>query len=233
MDECEKIIERALEDKRVSLLTNEAQQICDLHHIPTPKSLVALNVEDAIEKAQEINYPVALKVLSPQILHKSNVGGVILNIGTEGELKTEYEKMLADVRGKEPSAKIMGVLVEKMMPSSIEMIIGGIRDAQFGPAVMFGVGGIFTEVYDDVTFRVAPLDRIDALNMIHGLKGSKVLEGIRGRAPADEGAIMKVLFNVSNIMVEHDRINQLDLNPVIAYSNSVCAVDSRIIIKGR
>ncbi len=175
MDGCEKIIERALEEKRISLLINEAQQICDLHHIPTPRSMVAVNVEDATEKAREIGYPVALKVLSPQILHKSNVGGVVLNIGVEGELRTEYGKMLAEVRGKEPSAKIMGVIVEKMMPASTEIIVGGIRDAQFGPAVMFGMGGIFTEVYDDVTFRVAPLDRIDALNLIHGLKGSKLL----------------------------------------------------------
>jgi acyl-CoA synthetase (NDP forming) len=108
--------------------------------------------------------------------------------------------------------------------------VGGIRDKQFGPAVMFGIGGIFTEVYDDVTFRVAPIDRVDALNMIHGLEGSMMLEGIRGKPPLDLDAIVNVLTSVSSMMCQHDAISQLDLNPVIVYSDGVCAVDSRIIL---
>jgi acyl-CoA synthetase (NDP forming) len=229
MKDCEIIIQNALKKER-PLLANEAQQICNLHRIPTPRSERASSVHEAVLKANDIGFPVVLKVISPQILHKSDVGGVILNIGDEKELEVQYEQLLAGVGKREPSAKILGVLVEKMMPPSTEMIVGGIRDRQFGPSIMFGIGGIFAEIYDDVAFRVAPIDKIDASNLIHELKGHKILEGARGKPPADLDSIISILINVSDLMIEHDAINQLDLNPVIAYSDSVCAVDSRIII---
>jgi acyl-CoA synthetase (NDP forming) len=230
MEECELIIQKALGEVRSSLMIDEAYRICNLHHIPTPKPEMVIRLQEAVERANEIGYPVALKIISPQILHKSDVGGVVLNVGNEKQLRTEYEKLLAEVNRREPSAKVTGVLVEKMMAPSTEVIVGGIRDSQFGPAVMFGMGGMFTEVYDDVAFRVAPIDRVDALNLIHGLKGSKVLEGIRGKPPADLDSVIKVLINVSDLMMEHDAVKQLDLNPVIVYSDAVCAVDSRIIL---
>jgi len=230
LDECEKIVEKALMEKRRSLLIDEGQRICSLHDIPTPLSVVVLDVETAVQRAHEIGYPVALKILSKQILHKTNVGGVTLDLRTESELRQAYEKMLVEVRNKEPLATISGFLIQRMMPPSTETIIGGIRDPQFGPVVMFGMGGIFTELYDDVSFRVAPIDRVDAQNMIHDLKGVKVFEGFRGAAPVDENILVNVLINVSTIMVDHDRIKQLDLNPVIAYSDHVCAVDSRVIL---
>jgi acyl-CoA synthetase (NDP forming) len=229
MKDCEIIIQNALKKER-PLLANEAQQICNLHRIPTPRSERASSVHEAVLKANDIGFPVVLKVISPQILHKSDVGGVILNIRDEKELEVQYEQLLAGVGKREPSAKILGVLVEKMMPPSTEMIVGGIRDRQFGPSIMFGIGGIFAEIYDDVAFRVAPIDKIDASNLIHELKGHKILEGARGKPPADLDSIISILINVSDLMIEHDAINQLDLNPVIAYSDSVCAVDSRIII---
>lgn len=228
MKDCEIIIQRALKEKR-SLLANEAQQICNLHHIPTPRSDKASNVDSAVLKAKEIGFPVVLKIISPQILHKSDVGGVVLNIRDEKELKVQYEKLLMGIGKREPSAKVLGVLIEKMMPPSTEVIVGGIRDSQFGPSIMFGIGGIFAEIYDDVAFRVAPIDKIDASNLIHELKGYKILEGARGKSPADLGSIINILTNVSDLMMEHDAIEQLDLNPVIVYSDSVCAVDSRII----
>jgi acetyl-CoA synthetase (ADP-forming) len=232
-DDCSVIIEQALIERRSSLLIDEAQRICNLHHIPTPKFSVASNVDEAVKKASEIGYPVVLKVISPQIIHKTDIGGVILNVGNEKELQAQYDKLLTETKNREPSAPISGVLVEEMMPSSTEVVVGGVRDSQFGPTVMFGVGGIFTEVYDDVVFRVAPIDRIDALNMIHGLRGSKILEGIRGKSPLDLDSIVNVLTNVSDLMTKHDVIDQLDLNPVIVYPDKVCAVDSRIIITER
>jgi acyl-CoA synthetase (NDP forming) len=229
MKDCEIIIQNALKEER-PLLANEAQQICSLHRIPTPRSYRASSVHEAVLKANDIGFPVVIKVISPQILHKSDVGGVILNIRDEKELEVQYEQLLAEVGKREPSAKVLGVLVEKMMPPSTEIIVGGIRDRQFGPSIMFGIGGIFAEIYDDVAFRVAPIDKIDASNLIHELKGYKILEGARGKPPADLDSIINILINVSDLMIEHDAINQLDLNPVIAYSDSVCAVDSRIII---
>lgn len=230
MKECETIIQKALKEGRSSLLIDEAQQICNLHHIPTPEFYVTLRVEEAIADANSIGFPVVLKVISPQILHKSDIGGVILNIRNEEELEVNYEKLVAEVSRREPATKVVGVIVEKMMPPSTEVIVGGIRDSQFGPSIMFGIGGIFTEVYDDVAFRVAPIDRIDALNLVRELKGAKILEGIRGKPPADVDSIVNVLVNVSDLMMEHDAVSQLDLNPVIVYSDNVCAVDSRIIL---
>jgi acetyl-CoA synthetase (ADP-forming) len=230
MKECEVIIQKVLGEGRSSMLLNEAQNVCDLHHIPTPRSYVTLNADEAVLKAKDVGFPVVLKVISPQILHKSDAGGVILDIRSEEELKVEYEKLIAEVGRKEPLAKVVGILVEKMMPTSTEVIVGGIRDRQFGPSIMFGIGGMFTEIYDDVAFRVAPIDEVDALNLIHELKGSKILEGTRGKPPVDLNLIINVLINASNLMMAHDAISQLDLNPVIAYSDSVCAVDSRIVL---
>jgi acyl-CoA synthetase (NDP forming) len=229
MDDCETIIQNALKEKR-PLLENEAQQICALHHIPTPKSGKVSSASEAILKAKEIGFPVVLKIISPQILHKSDVGGVILNIKDEKELEAQYEKLLVEIGKREPSAKILGILVEKMMPPSTEVIVGGIRDSQFGPSIMFGIGGIFAEIYDDVAFRVAPIDKIDASNLVHEIKGYKILEGARGKPPADLNSLINVLISVSDLMMEHDAISQLDLNPVIVYSDGVCAVDVRIIL---
>jgi acyl-CoA synthetase (NDP forming) len=230
-NECETIIKRALNEGRSSLLIDEAQRICELHHIPTPKSGLATNAEEAVHEAREVGFPVAMKIVSPQVVHKSEVGGIILDIRDEKQVKPEYDKLIARVCSREHSAKVLGVLVQKMMPPSTELILGGIRDKQFGPAVMFGIGGIFAEVYDDVAFRVAPIDEVDALNLVRGLRGSKILSGIRGNPPADLDSIVGALINVSNLMTEHDTIEQLDLNPVIAYSDGVCAVDYRIIIR--
>jgi succinyl-CoA synthetase beta subunit len=230
LHECETIIQKALKEGQSSLLMDESQQICSYHHIPTPKSQVATNEDEAVNKAKEMGFPVVMKIISPQILHKSDVGGVVLNISEEKQLRNEYEKLIDEVRRKKPSAYVAGVLVEKMMPASTEVIVGGIRDSQFGASIMFGIGGIFAEVYDDVAFRVAPIDRIDAESLVHELKGSKILEGFRGKPVADLDSIISVLTSASDLMMMHNTINQLDLNPVIVYPTSVCAVDSRIII---
>ncbi|HYB92642.1 MAG TPA: acetate--CoA ligase family protein [archaeon] len=230
MHDCETIIEKVLNERRSSLLINESQHICNLHHIPTPTFHVTATLDEAITKANKIGFPVVLKIVSPQILHKSDVGGVLLDIKSEDELKVGYEHLLSEVRRKAPSAKIKGVLVEKMMQSSIEVIVGGVRDSQFGPCIMFGMGGIFTEVYGDVAFRVAPIDRIDALDLVREMKGSKILEGIRGKPPSDIDSIINLLINASDLMMEHDKIIQFDLNPVIVYPDGVYVVDSRIIV---
>jgi acetate---CoA ligase (ADP-forming) subunit beta len=230
MKECVTLIQKVLKEGRPFMLANEAQQICSFHHIPTPRSYLTLSAKEAALKAKDIGFPVVLKAISPQILHKSDAGAVILNIKDKDELEIEYERLVAEVSKKEPSAKLVGIMIEKMMPPSTEVIVGGLRDSQFGPSIMFGIGGIFTEIYDDVAFRVAPIERMDALNLIRELKGSKIFEGARGRPPADVDAIIDVLIKVSDLMIEHAEVNQLDLNPLIAYSKGVCAVDSRIIL---
>jgi succinyl-CoA synthetase beta subunit len=230
-NECETIIKRALKEGRSSLLIHEAERVCELHRIPTPKSGLATNAEEAVNEAREIGFPVVMKIVSPQILHKSEVGGVIQDVRNEKEVRAEYDKLIARVRSREHTAEVLGVLVQRMMPPSTELIVGGIRDKQFGPAVMFGIGGILAEVYDDVAFRVAPIDAVDALNLVRGLRGSKILSGFRGKLPADVDSIVGALISISSLMTEHDTVEQLDLNPVIAYSDGLCAVDCRIIIR--
>jgi succinyl-CoA synthetase beta subunit len=230
LKECETIIQKALQEDRSSLLITESQQICKLHHIPIPVSHAVQNVDEAVTKGNMIGFPVVLKIISPQILHKSDVGGVVLGIEGEKALKEAYPKLIADVHKNNPKAPVLGVLIAKMMPASTEVIVGGIRDSQFGPSVMFGMGGIFTEVYKDVAFRVAPVDKIEALNLIHELRGSKILQGIRGQPPADIDALVEVLKDVSSLLLQHSNVSQLDLNPVIAYPDGVCAVDARIVL---
>jgi acetyl-CoA synthetase (ADP-forming) len=231
LKECNSIIQEALKEGRNSLLIHEAGRICELHNIPTPKSYVARSAQDAVSRIDEIGFPVALKIISPQILHKSDVGGVILNINSVEELRSAYSRLIAGVTMHEPKAEIIGVFVEKMMPPSTEVIVGGIRDRQFGPSVMLGIGGIFAEVYGDVAFRIAPIDRVDALNLIHELKGSKLLEGTRGKPPADLDALVDILIKTSKLMLEHSKLNQLDLNPVIVYQKGACSVDFRMVLE--
>ncbi len=231
MKQCEDIIQKARAEGRSALLISEAMQICRLHGITVPESYVAKTAEEAMEIGRKIRFPVALKVVSPQILHKSDVGGVALNIDSEDKLRDAYRQLIAQVAKNKPEAQILGVLVAKMMPPSTEVIIGGIRDSQFGPAVMFGMGGIFAEVYEDVAFRIAPLDKIDALSLMDEIRGSKILKGIRGEPAADTDALVEVLLSVSALMMEHHDVNQLDLNPIIAYPDSACAVDFRIIVE--
>jgi acyl-CoA synthetase (NDP forming) len=229
-DGCSNIMEQALRQQRSALLIDEAQRVCEIHQIPTPESHLVTGANEAVERANELGYPVVLKIVSPQIIHKTDSSGVVLNVQNEKEVSLQYQKLIDQIKSREPSAMIRGVLIEKMMPPSTELIVGGLRDKQFGPSVMFGIGGIFAEVYNDIIFRVAPIDPIDALNMIHGLRGSLMLEGIRGAPPLDLDAIAKVLTNVSDIMCQHDAVTQMDLNPIIAYPKGAYAVDSRIIL---
>ena len=184
-----------------------------------------------MKKGHQLGFPLVLKIVSPQISHKSDVGGVIVNIKNEDDLKQGYTNLINQVSKNKPTANILGAVVEKMLPPSIELIVGGIKDSQFGPCVMFGMGGIFAEVYDDVAFRVAPLDEIDISILIDEIKGSKILKGFRGKPPMDRDSIVKILLNVSSLMMKHDEISQLDLNPVIVYPNSAIAADSRIVLK--
>jgi acetyl-CoA synthetase (ADP-forming) len=139
--------------------------------------------------------------------------------------------LLKTIKEKASSANIIGVLIEEMKQPSTELIVGGLRDSQFGPSIMLGIGGVFTEVYNDVTFRVAPINKMDAIQMLEELKGTKILKGFRGTPAADIEAIIELLIKVSDLMIAHYSIDQLDLNPVIAYPKGITVVDARIIIK--
>ncbi len=211
------------------LTEHETKKLLAKYGIPVTKEQIATSANEALAIALQIGTPVAMKISSPDIPHKSDVGGVVLNVKREYVLST-YNEIMTRIKKAAPNANIEGILIEQMAPSGHETIVGLKKDAQFGHALMFGLGGIFVEVYKDVTFRVVPIDKSDALDMISEIKGYPILEGIRGKMPADIDAIARVLVSVSD-MAEKENIIELDINPLIASEIGVVAVDARAMVE--
>lgn len=232
-DRVSEIIEDALAEGRHALLEPEAGEVCRIYGIPVTRFKLANTADAAVKCAEEIGYPVVLKIVSPDILHKSDAGGVFVNLRTPEEVREAYNKIIGNAEKYKPDADIKGVLTQEMAPPSTEVIVGMTKDPQFGPVIMFGLGGIFVEVLKDVSFRVAPITESDAREMIHEIKGYPVLTGIRGKELSDVNAVLEILLNVSKLVMEHEEIDQLDLNPVFVYEKGAKAVDTRIIISGK
>jgi len=231
VNKTDKIIALARKENRKALLEPEAKAICNEYGISVPKFDVATNATEASEMAQKTGYPIVMKIVSPEIIHKSEAGGVKVNLKSKAEVAEAFKSIVANSKKYNAKADIRGVLVQEMAPNGIEVIVGAIKDAQFGQTVMFGLGGIFVEVLKDVTFRVAPITLDDAKEMITGLKAYPLLKGVRGQPPADTNAIAKILVNVSKLVMEHPEIKELDLNPIMAYAKGVATVDARIILE--
>lgn len=231
VNKTDKIIAQARKENRKALLEPEAKAICNEYGISVPKFDVATNATEASEIAQKTGYPIVMKIVSPEIIHKSDAGGVKVNLKSKAEVAEAFKTIVANAKKYNAKADIRGVLVQEMAPNGIEVIVGAIKDAQFGQTVMFGLGGIFVEVLKDVTFRVAPITLDDAKEMITGLKAYPLLKGIRGQPPADTNAIAKILVNVSKLVMEYPEIKELDLNPIMAYAKGVATVDARIILE--
>lgn len=225
------VFAQAQKERRKYLLEPEAKIVCMEYGIPVTRFKVALTQDEASGFADQIGYPVVLKIVSPDILHKWDLGGVILNLKNTTDVKNAYDKILENVKRHKPDAKIVGVLVQEMAPSSTEVIVGSIKDPQFGPALMFGLGGVFVEVLKDVTFRIAPITETDAREMITEVKGYPILKGYRGQPPADIDAIVEILMNTSRLVIDHMEIKELDLNPIMVYENGAKTVDARIILE--
>ncbi|MDK2464257.1 MAG: acetate--CoA ligase family protein [Candidatus Korarchaeota archaeon] len=224
------IIQGAISEGRKVLLEPEAKALIADYGIPVTRVKVAKTEEEAVQFAREIGLPVVLKIVSPDVLHKSDVGGVKVNLKTEEEVRRAYREIIESVKSKVPNAKIVGVLIQEFAPAGVEVIIGLIKDPQFGPTVMFGLGGVFVEVFRDVSFRVAPLTERDAEEMISEIKGRKLLEGDRGMEPVDKKALVDALVKVGQIGVENPEIKEMDLNPVMAYPSGLKVVDARVIL---
>ncbi|TRO52942.1 acetyl-CoA synthetase [Candidatus Bathyarchaeota archaeon] len=225
------IISQARREGRKALLETEAKTICMEHQIPVTPFKLAKYKDEAAEFAQQIGFPVVLKIVSPDVIHKSDSGGVILNLKNATEVKSAYQKILDNVKKYSPAAKITGVMVQEMAPQSTEVIVGAIKDSQFGQTLMFGLGGIFVELLKDVTFRVAPIEREDAIEMVTKVKAYPLLTGYRNTPPADVEAIINVLLNTSRLVMDYPEIKELDLNPIMAYEEGVKTVDARIILE--
>lgn len=221
----------ACKEGRKFLLETEAKTVCMEYGIPVTKFQLAKNEAEAVKFAEEIGYPIVLKIVSPDIIHKSDVGGVVVGLKTAKDVRNAYKQILESIKKHKADAKIVGVLVQEMAPSSTEVIVGAIKDPQFGPALMFGLGGIFVEVLKDVTFRVAPITVDEAREMITEVKAYPLLKGYRNQPPADIEAIVQILLNTSRLVMEHQEIKELDLNPIMVYEKGAKTVDARIILE--
>ncbi|MDD5472723.1 MAG: acetate--CoA ligase family protein [Candidatus Methanoperedens sp.] len=211
------------------LTEHEAKNLLAKYGIPVTKGQIAATADEALAIALQLGTPVAMKISSPDISHKSDVGGVVLNVGRE-DVRATYNEIISIIKKAVPNANIEGILVQQMAPPGHETIVGLKKDAQFGHALMFGLGGIFVEVYKDVSFRVVPIDKSDALDMIAEIKGYPILKGIRGRKPADIEAIARVLMSVSDL-AEKENIIELDINPLIVSESGAVAVDARAMVE--
>ena len=209
----------------------ETRTMMKKYGIPFVKQVLAKNEEQAVKQAKKLGFPVVLKISSSDILHKTDVGGVVLDIGNVEELRDAYKKMTRNVKKKRPKAKVDGVLVQEMVPAdSREMIVGARRDPQFGAVVMFGLGGIWVEALKDVSFRLAPIDRNDAKRMIESIRGHIILKGFRGQKPVNFKLLEDCLLSVSKLIDKNNRIQELDINPLFISHKKAIAVDARIVV---
>jgi acetyltransferase len=224
------IFKIALDENRSNLLETESRALLEEYGISLPEAILAHSPEEAIEAARKMPYPLAMKVVSPDIIHKSDAGGIKLDLKDEKDVGKAFKEILNSAGKVTTKERVLGTLISPMAAEGQECIIGMIRDSQFGPVIMFGLGGIFVEVLKDVSFRVAPLAEEDIDEMIKEIKGYKILTGIRGEKAKDINAIKSILAKLSEIAINHAEIEEIDLNPVIVHEKGVSIVDSRIII---
>ncbi|ABL87663.1 acetyl-CoA synthetase (ADP-forming) beta subunit [Pyrobaculum islandicum DSM 4184] len=226
------IVAKALAEARNKLREDEALALLKAYGIPTPDFALARDEEEAVKLAEQIGYPVAVKIVSPQIVHKTDVGGVILGVSNEREVR-EACVQIKEIIKKVPYAELEGVLIQKMVPKGVELIIGTVYDEIFGHVILFGLGGIYTEVYKDVSMRIVPITEEDAWEMIREVKAYRILTGYRGMPPRDVAAVVDILVKFSRLVQENPEIREADLNPVIALEEGKGAyvVDARFILK--
>lgn len=225
-----KLFKKVREAERHNLLETESRDLLKEYHISLPEAELANNLDKAVEAGNRLGYPLAMKVVSPEIIHKSDAGGIKLGLNNQEDIKTAFNEIITNAEKVVKKEKILGTLISPMAKKGQECIIGMIRDAQFGPVIMFGLGGIFVEVLKDVSFRVAPLAAEDIDEMVEEIKGYKILTGIRGEKPKDIAAIKNILVRLSEIVIDNPEIKEIDLNPVIVHENGASIVDSRVIL---
>ncbi len=227
-----KVIKAARMDSRVVLLSTEAADVVEAYGIPVPPNKLAINADEAVEYSEELGYPVVLRIVSPDILHKTDIGGVALNLNSSIDVRTAFDQMITSVNKFMPRARIYGVMVYHMIPRGREMIIGMSQDVQFGPLLMFGLGGIYVNFLKDVSFRLAPLTDHEADEMMEDTKAYTLLKGIRGEDPSDLSALKDMILRVSQLVSDFQEIVEMDINPVIVYKTGegACALDVKIAL---
>lgn len=225
------IIEKVKGEGRRELTEVESKELLKQASINVVETRLATSKEEAISLSRKLGFPVVLKISSPDILHKSDVGGVKLGLRTAGQVGKAYDEIMQVVARRYPGARLHGVAVQKMARPGVEVIIGMYKDAQFGPVLMFGLGGIMVELLKDVSFRIAPLTKRDAAEMIREIKGYPLLRGYRGQEAVDVSSLEDMLLKVSDFVEKNPQVKELDLNPVFAYGDGALVVDARIILE--
>jgi acyl-CoA synthetase (NDP forming) len=224
------ILQKARGEKRTVLTEIEAKQILGEVGIPCTDTRLAEDKAKAVALSDEMGYPVVLKVSSVEITHKSDAGGVKVNLKDAAAVEAAYDEIMASCKAAYPQAVIEGVAVQGMAKIGTEIIMGMIRDESFGPVVMFGLGGVLVEVLKDVAFRIVPIETRDAVEMIEEIQGKKLLEGYRGQDPADIACLQEILVKLSAFVDRTPGIEEIDMNPVFAYKTGAAVVDARIIL---
>lgn len=222
-----KIIDEALKEGRTTLTEYESKQVLALYNLPVTREELVSSLEDLLKAADQIGYPLVIKGCSAEMAHKTEKGLIRVDVRNDEEATTAFREISAAMNGASDGA----VLVQQLVKGKRELVVGLIRDAQFGPCVMFGLGGIFTEILKDTVFRVAPLEKQDALEMMQEIKACKILEAIRGMAAADKDMLAEMLITVGRIGIENDRIKEIDINPVIISGGKPVAVDALIVLR--
>ncbi len=225
------IIEKARKEGRTMLTEIEAKQLLESAGISVVDTRLATSKEQAVAIAKEIGLPVVMKIASADVVHKSDAGGVKLGLKTAAQVGKAYDDIMKSIKAAFPNAKIEGVSVQTMARPGVEVIIGMSKDAQFGPVLMFGLGGVLVEILKDVAFRIVPLVKRDAKEMIREIKGFPLLQGYRGSDPVDVDNLESMLLKVSEFVDKTPAIKELDLNPIFAYKDGAVAVDARVILE--
>jgi acetyl coenzyme A synthetase (ADP forming)-like protein len=229
-DAVRKILDAVKADKRTSLTAPEGKLVCDAYGIPVPKEGVAKSAAEAVKLATDMGFPVVMKIVSPDILHKTEAGGVMVGVKTAADVEANYATILANAKKYKSDAKIEGIQVQQMLLGGQEVIIGAVTDGSFGKLVAFGLGGVLVEVLKDITFRLAPATKDDALSMLDGIQAHEMLKGVRGSDPANRDAIADIIVNVSQLITDFPEISEMDLNPVFATKADAIAADVRIVV---
>jgi len=226
----QEIISSAKRAGLTNLPQDDALRILSTYGLPVIKTETASSKAEAVEAAKRIGYPVAMKIISPDVVHKIDVGAVKLDLNSDQDVSEAFDEILKNVNSRVPRARIEGVILQEYITGGTETIIGIHRDPKFGPLLMFGLGGIYVEAYRDVSFRLAPIRELSADNMISQIRGSKILQGFRGQPPADTRAIAECIERLSQLSIELPDVLELDVNPLVAFTNGCRALDARIII---
>ena len=229
-DAVRKILDVVKSDKRTSLTAPEGKLVCDAYGIPVPKEAVAKSASEAAKIATGMGFPVVMKIVSPDILHKTEAGGVIVGVKTAADVEKNYATILANAKKYKSDAKIEGIQVQQMLLGGQEIIIGAVTDGSFGKLVAFGLGGVLVEVLKDITFRLAPASKQDALSMLDGIQAHEMLKGVRGSDPVNRDAVADIIVNVSRLITDFPEITEMDLNPVFATKANAIAADVRIVV---